>query len=129
MTQETRLARKLPKFAIFIFLVTISAVAPAAIGANTGNQPSNPFSACAALSTQTQQAAFKLIKSEACNELNLIVIGVNSGNDIGPAIVTLFTDLQTQFSLTPLCAASLIGVFAQRLVTAQVSAASCPAQN
>ncbi|MBV8809524.1 MAG: hypothetical protein JO033_12695 [Acidobacteriaceae bacterium] len=131
MTQETSLGRKLSTVASLI-LFAISAVAlPATIRANPEirSNTNNPFSACGTFSLQTQQQAFKLIKSEACNELNLIVTGVHSGNDIGPDIVTLFTDLQTQLSLTPLCAASLIGVFAQRLVTAQVSAASCPTLN
>jgi hypothetical protein len=92
-------------------------------------QTNGQFSACGGVQTATLKSAFRLIQSEVCNELNLIVTGVHSGNNIGPDIVTLYNDLQTQLSLTPLCAASLMAVFAQEVINHEVSAAACPAEN
>ena len=92
-------------------------------------QASGQFAACGAAQTATLKSAFALIQSEVCSDLDLIVTGVQSGNNIGPDIVTLYNDLQTQLSLTPLCAASLMGVFAQEVINHEVSAASCPAEN
>ena len=45
----------------------------------------------------------------------------------GPHILAVYIDTQTDVSLTPLCAASLMGVFAQRPITGKIRAGFCPA--
>jgi hypothetical protein len=83
--------------------------------------------ACRGIPISTQKEALNLIKSEVCTNLEQLLSGIQTGNQIGTDIQALYTDLQTDLSLTPLCAASLMGVFAQKLITGKISAGSCPA--
>ena len=122
-------------FTIFAltFVVVIAAVKQAyADGVDDAlTTPNNPavslLPACSGIPISTQKEALKLVKSEVCTNLAQLLSGSQTGAQIGTDLQTLYTDLQTDLLLTPLCAASLMGVFAQRLITGKISAGSCPA--
>jgi len=134
MKLQIRHTSRLLAIVLFVLSVLISGAArtPQA-GANsdiqTSVKSSSSFPACKGLPIPAQMKAFQLIKSEVCTNLTQLLTVVQTGNQIGTDITTLFNDLQVELSLTPLCAGSLMGVFVQSLISGEVSAASCPAEN
>jgi hypothetical protein len=106
---------------------TVAADAVEDVLATPNNAAVSLLPACQGIPIATQREALKLVKSEVCTNLVQLLTGIQTGNQIGTDIQALYTDLQTNLSLTPLCAASLMGVFAQRLITGKISAGSCPA--
>jgi hypothetical protein len=83
--------------------------------------------ACKGISIAAQTGAFELLKSEVCSNFAQIISGTQTTSQIGTDIQNAYADMQKNFSLTPFCAASLMGVFAQRIVNGKISAGSCPA--
>jgi hypothetical protein len=83
--------------------------------------------ACKGISIAAQTGAFELLKSEVCTNFAQIITGTQTTSQIGTDIQNAYDDMQKNFSLTPFCAASLMGVFAQRVVNGKISAGSCPA--
>jgi hypothetical protein len=82
--------------------------------------------ACKGIPIATQKEALRLVKSEVCTDFAQLLSGTQTSDQIGTDIQAVYTDMQTDFSLTPLCAASLMGVFAQELITGKISAGFCP---
>jgi hypothetical protein len=95
------------------------------------NTPNNSAAslvpACKGFPIATQNKALLLIKSDVCSDLAQVLNGTQSGSQIGSDFQAIYVDLQSNFSLTPICAGSLMAVFAQRLITGRVSAGLCPA--
>jgi hypothetical protein len=121
----TRPARTLSTIIVIVASVVISGGARSTDAGAPGPQVIGPFAACIGVSSTTFVSASNLIKSEVCSNLSQLLSGAETTSQIGTDIQTLYTDLQTDFSLTPLCAASLMGVFVQSVITGQISAGSC----
>jgi hypothetical protein len=129
MKEQIRTLRKLSSVFAVVSVISISfAMRTAAadgledVLATPNNGAVSSLPACQGIPIATQREALKLVKSEVCTNLAQLLNGIQTGNQIGTDVQTLYTDLQTDLSLTPLCAASHIGVFAQKLITGKISA-------
>jgi hypothetical protein len=133
MKERIRTLRKLSSVFAIASVITLSVAMKTAAADGVEDAlatPNNAVSllpACQGIPIATQREALKLVKSEVCTNLAQLLSGIQTGNQIGTDIQALYTDLQTNLSLTPLCAASLMGVFAQKVITGKISAGSCPA--
>ena len=134
MKERIRALRKLSSVFAVASVITVSVAMQTAAAdgvddvlATPNNGAVSLLPACQGIPIATQREALKLVKSEVCTNLAQLLSGIQTGNQIGTDIQALYTDLQTDLSLTPLCAASLMGVFAQKLITGKISAGSCPA--
>jgi hypothetical protein len=133
MKKRFRIQNRLTSVLALVFVLTTSVGTRASADEvdDALATPNNPavslFPACGGTPIASQRKALKSIKSEVCTDLAQLLSGAQTSDQIGTDIQAVYTDIQTDFSLTPLCAASLMGVFVQRLVTGKVSAGSCPA--
>jgi hypothetical protein len=84
--------------------------------------------ACNGIPKDAQIEALQLIKSNVCAAFTE-VLNTQSGDLIGFQIQDTYLQLQVRLSMTPLCAASLMAVFAQKVISGSFSAGSCPAGN
>jgi hypothetical protein len=78
-------------------------------------------------SAEYQVAYNKSIKSNVCTNAQQLLAGTQISKQIGTDIQAVYVDIQTDFSLTPLCAASLMVDFVQKVITGTIGAGSCPA--
>jgi hypothetical protein len=129
---QLRIQNKLSLVLALVFVVIVSVGARASADevdetlATPNNLAVSLIPACKGIPIATQKEALKLVKSEVCTDLVQLLSGTQTSDQIGNDIQAVYNDLQTDLSLTPLCAASLMGVFAQRLITGKISAGFCP---
>jgi hypothetical protein len=135
MRKMTRMASRFASLFVLIFVV--ASIATSRVSADgvddalaaPNNAAVSLLPACKGIPIARQREALKLIKSEVCTALTQLLSGTQTGNDIGTDIRDVYADLHTDLELTPICSASLMGVFVQRLITGKISAGSCPAGN
>jgi hypothetical protein len=132
MKKRLRILNQLSLTLALVFIVTASVGARASADEvdEALTTPTNPvvtlIPACKGIPIATQKEGLKLVKSAVCTDLVQLLSGTQTSDQIGNDIQAVYTDLQTDLSLTPLCAASLMGVLAQRLITGKISAGFCP---
>jgi hypothetical protein len=110
----------------------IAAAMPAAAtdsvdGAAPDDSVISPLPACKGTPIAAQRQAFKLIKSDVCTDAMELLTGIQTGKQIGSDIQAVYSDLESNFSLKPLCAASQMADFVQRVVSGKLSVGFCPA--
>ena len=76
--------------------------------------------------TQAEQSA----QTQACARAAQYVIGTEKATkqNVTADAKAIFLSLESQFSLPPFCAASIVAVLAQELSNGKLSAGSCPAK-
>ena len=87
----------------------------------------NLLPACEGTPIATQREAVKLIKSDVCTDALELITGVQTGKQIGPDIQAVYGDIESDLSVKPMCAASLMADFVQSLITGRLSVGFCPA--
>ena len=115
MKKRIRIPSKLSLIPVLLCVVSIAAAGQAAAASGT---------ACSGIPIAQQQSALTLIKSDVCMDLEQFLIGTQTKNQFGPDLQAIYIDVQLQFSLPHWCAASLILVFAQNVITGKISADS-----
>lgn len=132
MKRQLKIQDQLSLVLALVFVVTASVGARASADevdealATPYNSTVTLIPACQGIPIATQKEGLQLVKSEVCTDLVQLLGGTQTSDQIGNDIQAVYTDLQTDLLLTPLCAASLMGVFAQRLITGKISAGFCP---
>jgi len=91
--------------------------------------PVQGLPACAGVPDGMVRKGLKLVKTEVCTDFSQIMSGAQTGQNIGGDLQMLLTDLQSgDLTLPAFCAASLMLVFAQQVVSGNISMGSCPAR-
>jgi hypothetical protein len=126
--------RHLAMLTMFAFMLSIAvALKPQVVNADQfdaiiarRNSAVQGLPACNGVSNGLLHNGLTLVKTEVCTDFAQLMSGSQNGNNIGPDLGSLLTDLQSDFNLPTFCAASLMLVFAQQIVNGQISVGSCP---
>jgi hypothetical protein len=109
------------------FAVAVSTIAADPVDAAAPSGPTvGALPACKGTPVETQKEAVKLIKTDVCTDALELLTGVQTGKQIGQDIQGVYDDIESDLSVKPICAASLMADFVQQLITGKLSVGFCP---